>query len=401
MRKNGINREITPITGGVCAPSGYKANAVASGIRGDGTPDLAMIFSEKRCSVGCVFAAGKTQGAPVKVSRHNMRSGYARAILVNGGVANCIEEGGEKFALSVCDLLFPFGVERTETIVASTGYIGKYLDFSCFQQGIKPLWQGLSSSEAQSGLVAQAICGADCEGKQLSYSFDLGDYPCKIGVAFKGGSHVSPNMATFLAFLTTDVNISSSMLQKALEAEVRETFNLLNIGGIASPNDTVCIFANGRAGNYRIDCMDSEYKKFALALRLVLTEVCKEVAREGAKILLTCRVTGAKSKEVARGIAKSMVGGEDFKRAVDKGDLDIDGILFHILQTAMVQQAEMQLSLRSKKGEIFFYEEGRILPPSKESLAKICSAQEVELGISLREGNFHALAYGQIKEEKI
>lgn len=396
MRKNGINRELTPIEGGVCAPSGYKANAVCAGIRRDGTPDFAMIFSEKRCAVGCVYATGKTQGAPVKVSKRNMRNGYARAILVNGGIANAIDGDGEKLALSVCDLLFPYGVERTETVIASTGYIGKRLELSAFQQGINALWQGLSSSEEQSRLVAQAIRGEECEGKQLSFAFDLGDYPCKIGAVFKGGK-VNPNMATFLAFLTTDVNISSPMLQKALEAEVRETLNLLNIGNISSPNDTVCIFANGRAGNYKIDCADSEYKKFSLALRLFLREICKEIAKEGAQTLLTCNVKGARSKEVARSIAKTLVGSEIVKESIARRKMNTEGILFSILERVSGDAERMRLSLRSKKGEIVFYEEGSAMPPSYESLERICSAQEVELCVSLREGNFQALAFGQIK----
>ena len=103
MRKNSINRELRPIEGGVCAPEGYKANAVACGIKKDGGLDFAMILSEKRCAVGCVFAQGNTVGAPAKVSKKNMRMGYARAMLVNSGVANCTGEKSEKFALSVCD----------------------------------------------------------------------------------------------------------------------------------------------------------------------------------------------------------------------------------------------------------------------------------------------------------
>ena len=113
MRKNGINQELRPIEGGVCAPEGYKANAVSCGIRENGELDFAMILSERRCAVACVYATGDMLGGPVKVSKRNMRLGYARAMLVNGGVANCLGQDSEKLALSVCDLFF-FSRIRTD-----------------------------------------------------------------------------------------------------------------------------------------------------------------------------------------------------------------------------------------------------------------------------------------------
>ena len=117
MRKNGINRELRPIEGGVCAPEGYKANAVSCGIRGNGELDFAMILSEKRCAVGCVYATGDSLGGPVKVSKKNMRRGYARAIVVNSGVANCLGEESEKLALSICDLFFPYGLDGRKSLL--------------------------------------------------------------------------------------------------------------------------------------------------------------------------------------------------------------------------------------------------------------------------------------------
>ncbi len=395
MRKNGINRELRVIEGGVCAPTGYKANAVASGIRKDGSLDFGMIYSERRCSVACVYAAGKTVGAPVRVSKKNMRNGYVRAVLVNGGIANCIQEDGENLALSVCDLLFWHTIERTEIVIASTGKIGEHLSLAPFEKGIKPLWEGLASSEKNSLKVAQAIRSEESEGKQLSFSFDLGDYPCKIGAVFKGGKNVAPNMATFLAFLTTDVNISTPMLQKALEAEVRETFNLLNLDGVASPNDTVCIMANGRAGNYRIDCADSEYKKFTLALRGVLTEICRATAKEGAEKVLSCRVMGARSKEVSRAVSKTIAGLKVLKECIKRNEMDVESILFAALDAAKPLHAEeLRIFLRSAGGEIALYEGERTLYPNKQTLERIYAAEEVEIGIDYREGNFQSLAFG-------
>ncbi len=397
MRKNGINRELTPIAGGVCAPAGFKANAVACGIRYEGGLDFGMIFSPKRCSVGCVYATGNHVGAPVTVSKKNMRNGYIRAILVNGGIANTVEPNGEELALSVCDLLFPYGIERTEIVVASTGYIGKSLHVSPFAQGIKPLYEGLNASAENSGKVAQAIASPNAVARELAFSFDLGEYPCKIGMVFKGGAYTAPNMATFLAFLTTDVNIATPMLQRALAAEVRETLNMLNIGGTPSPNDTVCIMANGQAGNYRIDSVDSEYKKFTIALRAALTELCKITVKEGAKQVLTCRVSGAKSKEICRTAAKTIVGSEWVKSCIERKEVEVESIFYALLSSASILERErVCIRLRSCEGEVALFENGRTLTPMKETLVKILNADEVEIDVRLHTGNYQALAFGRI-----
>ncbi len=398
MRKNGINRELRPIDGGVCAPEGYKANAVACGIRKEGGLDFGMIFSERRCAVACVYATGKNLGAPVRVSKKNMRNGYARAILVNGGVANAVQAGGEKLALGICDLFFVYGLERTEIVNASTGYMGERLRLSSFQSGVKSLWDGLAASDEHSRRVAEAI-RADREARQLSFSFDIGDYPCKIGCVFKGGIKTSPNMATFLAFLTTDANISTPMLQKALEAEVRETLNQLNAGGAPSPNDTVCIMANGRAGNYKIACEDSEYKKFCLALRAVLTEICLITARDENKKLFTCLVKGAQSKQVARTVSKALVGAQNVKEGLLGRSVGVEDVLYVVLAQAKDIKAEkIRVFLLSKKGSVCLYEEDLRLPATSETLERIISAEEIELVVDFQDGNFQARAWGNLAE---
>ncbi len=397
MRKNGINRELRPIDGGVCAPEGYQANGVACGLREDGSLDFMMILSERRCAVGFVGATGKNVGAPVLVTKKNMRMGYARAIIANGGVANALIKEGERLAFKTCDLFFLHGLERTEIVLASTGEIGKPFSVAALEKGVKPLLDGLTADGEGSLRAVKAIRSADSEGKQLSFAFALGDYPCKIGVIFKGGRQTAPNMATFLAFLTTDVNISTPMLQRALEAEVRETLNMLNLDGTPSPNDCVAIFANGRAGNYKIDCEDSEYKKFAYALRATLIEVCRATAREGGKRLFRCQVHGAISKEVARSVAKALVGAEPIKEGLRKGRIDVKSALFLALEQGNHLKVErIRLGVRSAMGEVIVYENGETLPLLPTILNKYVEGEEVELFLALSEGNFQATAYGNL-----
>ncbi len=397
MRKNGINRELRPIEGGVCAPEGYSANAVSCGIRNDGGLDFMMILSRRRCAVGFVGATGKNAGAPVKVTKKNLRLGYARAMIANGGIANALIGEGEGLAFKTCDLFFYHGLERTEIALASTGEIGREFPLDKLEKGVQPLLAGLTCSHQASLAAAEAIRAEGEEARQLSFSFDLGDYPCKIGAIFKGGRQTAPNMATFLAFLTTDVNISTPMLQKALKAAVRETLNLLNLDGTPSPNDCVCIFANGEAGNYKIDCADSEYKKFCYALNATLTEVCKATARADGRQIFRCRVVGAISKEVARAVAKTVVGAAAVKEALKAGRVDCKSVFFSALQESNpLQLQKLRLTLRSGRGETILYEDGEELPTDATRIANILSAEEVELSLALCEGNFQATAYGNL-----
>ncbi len=397
MRKNGINRELRQIDGGVCAPDGYTAGSISCGLKKDGAPDFMMILSARRCAVGFVGATGNNVGAPVKVTKKNMRMGYARAVIANGGVANVLKEDGEKLAYKVCDAFFSYGLERTEIVLASTGKIGEEFPVSLLEKGAKPLMDGLSASVEGSVNAANALSSAECEGKQLSFAFDLGDYPCKIGVIWKGGRNASPNMATFLAFLTTDANISTPMLQKALEAETRETLNQLNVGGIPSPNDCVCIFANGRAGNYKIDCMDSEYKKFTYALRGVLTEICKATAKEGGEKVFICRVSGGISKEVSRVVSKAIVGSPAVKEGLKGGKVDCESILFTALKEGNPLRVEkLRILLSSEFGEVVLYEDGKGIPMATARIEKLLSAEAFTLHVELHEGNFQAQAYGSL-----
>lgn len=394
MRKNAVNKQLESIEGGVCAPEGFKANAVACGIRTDGGLDFGMLFSDKRCAVACAYADTPFLGAPVKVSNRNMKYGYARAILVNGGVANCISSDGEHLAESVCDLFGRYGVERTETIIASTGRMGEKLTFAPFEKGAKALWEGLASSPETSLRLAQSITANEGCPKELSFQFMLGDYPCKIGAVFTGSHN---NATTFLAFLTTDVNVSSEMLSRALSSAVRETVALINVG-VSSPNDTVCILSSGKAGNYKITCPDGEYKKFADLLKNVLVEICKTAIRDaqGEKNLYV-RVGGAKSKKVSRALAKKIAGLCAVKREMVAGTMDVDVLLCALLcEEELLDPSRIQISVESVFGALVLFEEGKRIPFFKERICAVLRCDEITIRVDLGEGNFESTAYGRV-----
>ena len=402
MRKNAVNRQLTPILGGVCAPEGFSAGGVACGIRGNEELDLAVVLSKKRCPVACVFSTAQKVGAPTVITRKNIKSGYARAIVANSGVANVFQADGERLAQKVCALAGKkLDVLSEETVLASTGEVGKPLRLDAFERGLTLAATQLFSNEQGSANAAKALSGATAKVGQLSYAFELGDFTCCIGVVFKGSMHVAPNMATTLAFLTTDVCISPKMLQTALSASVKETLNLLNIDGQPSPNDMVCIMANGRAGNYIIDCADTEYQKFLFALRSVLTEVCRAIAsgENGDRKVLSCRVMGAKSKQLARALSKKLVGLHGIKQMLGGNtfSLDLESVLYALAELDVVNTyADIQIYLHSDKGELLVFEEGRKLPYTRERIQEMLSSAEVGLCVRLNAGNYGSCAYGCI-----
>ena len=400
MRKNGINRELREISGGVCAPDGFKANALSCGIRPNGELDLGLIATERRCSVAGVYSTASMQGEPVLVTKKHVKRGYASAILANGGIANVYVDGTGKRTEKICQEMDMAGLySASEMIVASTGEIGKRLDFSLIEKKLKPLARGLERSEEMGQRFADAISSENERAFQFSYGFDLGDIACKIGGIYKGSLHVAPNMATTLVFLTTDVNITSEMLQKALSAETRETLNMLDLDGSPSPNDMACIMANGKAGNYLISCADTEYTKFCFVLRSVLLRICEKIMfADEKKRALTCKVRGAKSKQVARAVAKKVIGLESLKDCLQEGKMDVKGILYAVLEhTPSVDLKRVSVRLHGADKILTVCENGVHLSMDQETLAPFLRGERISIEIHLQMGNYSATAFGAVK----
>lgn len=402
MRKNGVNKELIPIDGGVCAPDGFKANGVYCGFDAENNPqkreDLALILADKLFPTACVYAVGEVVGAPVTITKKHVKRGYAQAVLVNSGVANVFGENSEKIAIDACKALAKKArLYPEEIVLASTGAMGKKMTIDPFLRGIDKLVDGARASHETSLCAARALMTTDTKVKQLSFSFLLGAYPCKIGAIFKGSSRVCPNMATTLCFLTTDVDITPEMLQKALVTASKNTFSLLTTDGVSSPNDTACIMASGRAGNYKIDCEDSEYKKFEYVLEEVLRRVCKTIAADGqnAGKVLVCQVLGARSKRTARAVAKAVVGALGVKRSVGKEQLDTESLLCAMISAGEeISIQKTSVSVCSSGGKLAVFEEEKQLFHSSQTEKAVLCKDEITFLVDLKEGNYGAIAYG-------
>lgn len=394
--RNHISNKLCEIDGGVCAPTGFRAGGVFCE-----TEDLlsvrsgfSMVLADRRCVAACVYSDGATIGSPLKVTKKHLKYGLSQAVFINSGIANVQQPQGEKFAKEVCRFIEQCGIADTaDVIIGSTGKMSGRLDMPMYERGILALKDVLSPNGSRS--AAEALMTTDKTAKELAYSFDLGNYICKIGAICKGSALVAPNMATVLGVITTDISISSAMLEKALRSGVRESFNLLNISDAPSPNDMVCALASGKAGNYKIDCEDTEYKKFAFALSEVLKEMCRRIASDGAEKTLFCRVSGAKSKVLSRTLARRIVGAYAFKESVKSGRLHLDYILGTILSERETTEG-VEIGLRSEKGSVVLCADGEPLRRAFERESAVLSASEAELFIDLHEGNFAATAYGCI-----
>ncbi len=384
------------VGGGVCAAKGFTANGVHCGIRKNKTKrDLALVFSEVPANAAAVYTQNLVKGAPLTVTKNNISDGVARAVICNSGNANTCNANGVEIAEATCALVGnALGISAKDVIVASTGVIGQPLDITPIANGIPSLVEGLG---AHSDLAGEAIMTTDLNLKEISFSFTAGGKTCRIGGIAKGSGMIHPNMATMLVFVTTDCAVSSAMLQKALSKDVQTSFNMVSVDGDTSTNDMVAVLANGLAGNPLIDSEGEDYEAFCEALHAVTSYLCRQIAAdgEGATKLLECRVDGAKTEQIARVVAKSVICSSLVKSAMFGSDANWGRILCAIGYAGQdVDVNKVAVSFRSAKGEILVCKNGAGVAFSEEKAKEILLEKEIEILVSLCEGEGTAVAWG-------
>ena len=387
---------IKQIQGGVCAAKGFTANGVHCGIRKNKTKrDLALIYSETPATAAAVYTTNLVKGAPLTVTKNNIVDGKAQAVICNSGNANTCNANGIEIAEKTCALLAKsLKISETDVIVASTGVIGQPLDITPIEQGIPELVAGLGD---HSDLACEGIMTTDTRPKEIAFEFSVGGVACKIGGIAKGSGMIHPNMATMLVFLTTDCAISATMLQKALSKDVKDSFNMISIDGDTSTNDMLSILANGAAKNPEITCDGEDFDVFCNALNKVTTYLCRQIAGdgEGATKLLECKVTGAKTEQAAKTVAKSVICSSLFKAAMFGADANWGRVLCAIgYSGADVDVMKVDVAFRSEKGEISVCKNGAGVDFSEEKAKEILLEKEIEVLIELNDGNENATAWG-------
>jgi glutamate N-acetyltransferase / amino-acid N-acetyltransferase len=299
------------IDGGVTAPKGFTAAGVACGIKKDNKKDLAIVCSEDNAIASGVFTTNVVKGHSLQVSIENIKNGIARAIVINSGNANaCVGEAGYKDAQEMTKLTAELlHCEPQDILVNSTGVIGSKLNMPNVRSGIR---LAVNELNAEGGDDAEeAIMTTDLIPKEIAVEIEIQGEKVHIGGMAKGSGMIHPNMATMIGIITTDANISRSLLDKALKHCVKSTFNRVSVDGDTSVCDSVFVLANGFADNDAIVKDDYEYSIFVDALMHVCTYLAKLMAKdgEGATKLIEVIVDGAGDEadayKVVSAVAKS------------------------------------------------------------------------------------------------
>lgn len=389
----------TYVEGGVCAAQGFVANGLNCGINPDKNKnDLGLVYSETACNSAAVYTQNKVKGAPILVTKEHLEqtNGVARAVIVNSKNANTCNANGIEVAEKVCELTAKeLGINADEVIVASTGVIGQPLAVEPFAEGMPALVKGLSKEGHIE--AAKAIMTTDTVKKEVAVEFKIDGKICYLGGMAKGSGMIHPNMATTLNFVTTDVAISSAMIQKALSETVKITYNCLSIDGDTSTNDMVSVMANGLAGNAEIQEENDDYKIFKQALYIVMVNMTKMLAAdgEGASKFLECTCSGAKDVETAITVAKSVISSDLFKCAMFGEDANCGRVFCAIgYADAEFDIMKVNVDLASVKGTVPVCRNGFAVEFSEEFAAEVLAEDEIYINVDLQDGESEAKAWG-------
>jgi len=290
--------EFTESVAGVCAAAGFRAAGVAAGIKASGGKDLVLVVSDTPAAAAGTFTTHKACAAPVLVTRDRVRSGTSRGVVVNAGCANAATgRRGLEDAMTMASLAAAaVGAPAAQLLVCSTGKIGGYLPMDKVAAGITEAAAELGTDDEA---AARAILTTDTRPKRAAVAHPDG---WSLGGMAKGAGMIAPNMATMLAFLTTDAVVAPELLREALPAAVAATFNLITVDGDPSTNDTVLVFANGSSG------VTPDGDDVAKALHNVCRRLAEAIVAdgEGATKFVRVRVRGAATAGEARRAARTV-----------------------------------------------------------------------------------------------
>ena len=306
---------------GVTAPLGFRAAAVAAGIKPQGL-DVALLVADAGCSVAAVFTTNRAQAAPVLVSREHVASGRARAVVVNAGCANAATgDRGLADARETAALVGQaIGCRADEVVVASTGVIGVPLPMDALRSGVQAAAARLTREGGAE--AARAIMTTDTRAKEVTVEFPLGARTARVGGMAKGAGMIAPRMATMLAFFTTDAAVDAGLLQSALREAVGSSLNRITVDGDTSTNDMAVVLASGGLPERAILEPGPDYDAFRAALTEAARRLAEMIVRdgEGATRIAEVRVEGAASEDDADRVARAIAESPLVKTALHGGD---------------------------------------------------------------------------------
>ena len=389
---------MTFIEGGVCAALGFRAAGIHVGVKTSNLSkkDLALIVSDVPCAAAAVYTKNAVKAAPLLVTREHLADGRAQAVLVNSGNANACAPDGEENARRSCRAAAKaLGLDERDVVVASTGVIGQRLPVEKIEQGVEKLVPLLSRTGSHD--AALAIMTTDTVKKEYAVETVIGGKTVRIGGIAKGSGMIHPNMGTMLCFVTTDCAMTPETAKSALLEAVRVSFNRISVDGDTSTNDMACLLANGLAGNDPIAGPGADYDVFVEALKALCTKLAIDMAAdgEGAKHLVICTVTGARTEEDAETLAKSVISSTLTKAAIFGADANWGRVLCAMGYSGVEFDPDtVDVAFESAAGRIDVCKNGRGLEFDEDLAKKILSEHDVTIDIRLEGGKASCTCWG-------
>ncbi len=387
------------IEGGITAAKGFKAAGGHIGLKAK-KKDLAVIFSETACTYAGAFTQNVVKAAPVHWNKAILESGKTvHGVVINSGNANAATglQGEKDAADTALAFAEAVGVNQKDILVCSTGVIGVPMPMDTIKKGVPEVASLLSDSFESGESAAEAIMTTDTVKKTIAVEENLGDIKITVGGMGKGAGMIHPNMATLLSFVTTDVNITKEMLQKAVSKAVQTSFNMITVDGDTSTNDTLLVLANGLAGNPVIDSEGEAFDKFYAALYEVCKYLAVSIARdgEGATKLLEVRLSGARSFEEGKTLAKSVLTSNLVKTAFFGEDANW-GRIFCAMGYSGVSfdPNKVNIAIESTAGIEHMLKAGLPLAFSEEKAKAILEEKEITILLEMGEGDVSVTAWG-------
>ncbi len=362
-------------------PQGFQCTSRNCGLKDEGR-DIAIFYSKVRANAAGVFTKNKFPGASVILGREIMRNGCLRAIIVNSKVSN-VGTGPEgirnaqRMAVAVSK---ECNIPENEVIMSSTGVIAKPLPIEKIEHGV----QGISKELVDDPVVgAKGIMTTDSYPKAISASVD----DATITIIGKGSGMIEPNMATMLVYIFTDAKIETPILDEILRDSVADSFNMLSVDTDTSTSDTCLAMANGLAGAV-------DKKRFSDTLQFACIEMTKMLARdgEGATKLLVANVTGARSKNEAKVIAKTLINSPLVKTMIYGADPNIGRILMAVGKCITCEIIPEKIEVRINN-RLVYLNQNRVDFDETE-IRNVLRGDPAEISADLNIGSGNATAYG-------
>ena len=369
----------------ITAPAGFRAGAAACGLKESGDLDVGILAADALCAAAAVFTTNRFCGAPIVVGREHIRGGRLRAIVVNSGCSNVATgRRGLADARKTCRIVAEaLGTHQTRVLPASTGVIGRFLPMDKLQRGIREALAHLSDSPKAGHDFARAILTTDLRTKQACERVKINRTRVTIAGCCKGSGMIAPNMATMLAYVSTDAGIGPRRLRALLQAAADRTFNRVTVDECESTSDMVVVMASGRSTNLAAGRAESN---FAAALQVVCESLAYQIVRdgEGATRVIEVTVRGAQTPRDAHLAARAIAVSPLVKTAVHGGDPNWGRIIQALGQTNVAYQPDKVIVYLDKT--VLFRKNAPASGLNDRKLARLMNRKHVAITINLNAG---------------